>query len=484
MSEPLELPVTRRRFSLRIRVVASILFAALAPLLVVFAWSQLDRNVPGRMWAETHRAADAARAAVARGDDPVALERLAHAERVRLRVVEPTGEVSFDEDADDPNDRMGAIEERLLGASTLTLRELDSVLGGLSDRPAVRAARSRGDAVVCDTVPLLYCEGVAVVASSGRVVHVQRSSRRAVQAVYALRAQLLRLAILTVPLALMIAVYTGRRVVRPVEYLRRQALERAATATRGRAELAPEQADEVGALGDAFNTLLAALDAKRVENEAFVADLVHELKNPVAAVRAAAESLERGAIDAERAARLARALGDSSAKLDRLVTQFLELARADAGMPNEERSRVALAPVVRGILARMSDDPRYTNVRFEAEVKAEPTVVGVPHRLDAVVRELVENGASFAGAGGRVVVSLGTDASANEVVLRVHDSGPGIAAADLPRVFERFFTTRGMRRGTGLGLALVQAVCRAHGGDVTATAGDGATLEVRLPLAP
>ncbi|MFO0670211.1 MAG: HAMP domain-containing sensor histidine kinase [Polyangiaceae bacterium] len=481
MSEPVRFEGVQRRFSLRIRVVAAILFAALAPLGVVFLWSQLDRNVPGRMWSETRAAAGEIRQAVRSGADDVALERLARQERVRLRVLDARGEIVFDEDADDPADRFGALEERLLGASTTTLRELDETMGRVGDRVTVRTARLRGEGVVCDTLPLLYCEAAAMI-DGDKVVHVQRSSRRAVQAVYALRAQLLRLAVVTVPLALMIAIYTGRRVVRPVEHLRRQALERAAAATRTPA-LAPEHRDEIGELGDAFNTLLAALDQKRAENEAFVADLVHELKNPVAAVRATAEALERGAVDAERAARLARVLGDSSAKLDRLVTQFLELARADAGMPNEERSRVALADLVRGITARMQEDPRYGDVTFVADVDGDPSVIGVAHRLDAVVRELLENGASFAGAGGRVEVTLRAEPKTRMAWLRVHDTGPGIAEADLPQVFARFFTTRGARRGTGLGLALVHSVCRAHGGDVSVSSSEGATFTVQLPLA-
>lgn len=476
-----------RRWSLRLRVVAAILLAALAPLLIVFVWSLVDRNVPGRMWGETWRGAEEIAAAMALGADAPTITTLARTHRARVRVVDEHGLVLFDADADDPADPFGSVEELLLGASTLTLRELDDTLGPLADRSAVRGAREKGGYIACDTLPLLYCEGAKSVrvGKATRVVHVQRSSRRAVQAVYALRAQLLRLAIVTVPLALAIAIYTGRRIVRPVEHLRRQALARA-TAASPRGALDAERRDEVGALADAFNVLIDALDRKRLENEAFVADLVHELKNPVAAVRAAAESLEAGNVDAERAARLARVLGDSSSKLDRLVTQFLDLARADAGMPHEERSRVDVAALVAGLVGRMKDDARFVDATFAfggAEGEA-LYVLGVDHRLDALFRELLENGASFAGPGGRVDVDVRGDPSAREVRVTIQDSGPGIAPSELPRVFDRFFTTRGARRGTGLGLALVQAVARAHGGRVEAASEVGATFIVHLPAAP
>jgi two-component system sensor histidine kinase ChvG len=131
-------------------------------------------------------------------------------------------------------------------------------------------------------------------------------------------------------------------------------------------------------------------------------------------------------------------------------------------------------------------------VKIEVEVPAEAVVlVGVASRLDSVVRNLVDNAASFAGDGGlvRIVVTGGQ----REASLEVSDSGPGIAEDALPHVFDRFFTTRagrhagerGGQRGSGLGLALVKAVAEAHGGHVSARSepGAGATFRVVIPRA-
>jgi signal transduction histidine kinase len=320
-------------------------------------------------------------------------------------------------------------------------------------------------------------------ARPARLVVVQATSRRAVQAVYGLRYQLLRLSLVTVPLALVLAVLTGRRIVRPIELLRRQALDKAKAATT--ATLDAGGRDEVAVLAEAFNALLLALEKKRADNEAFVADLVHELKNPVAAVRATADMLGEAGVDADRAARIARVLRDSSTKLDRVVTQFLELARAEAGLPDEERTVEDAAGLVEALVGNLREDGRHPGVELACTrcAPGEARVRAVAHRLDTLVRELLENARSFAGDGGRVEARV--EAHGDDVVLVVSDTGPGIAPQDLPRVFSRFFTTRGRSRGTGLGLALVKAVAEAHGGSVGATSkpGEGASFEVRLPRA-
>jgi signal transduction histidine kinase len=177
-------------------------------------------------------------------------------------------------------------------------------------------------------------------------------------------------------------------------------------------------------------------------------------------------------------------LSESTGKLDRLVTQFLELARAEAGMPNEDRSLVDLQELLSGMLGRMRDDARHASISFDLTTESpDPLVVrGVAHRLESVFRELLENAASFSRESGHVEVRLCR--LARVALVEVCDSGPGIPPERLSRVFTRFFTTRGGARGTGLGLALVRAVVEAHDGSVEAdsVSGEGARFAVRLPL--
>ncbi len=485
---PLRLSTIKRRSSLRLRVALAILFVGMVPQLLVLAWSQVDRGVLGQSWTRVRDASAEAARLVETGSDlhEAELRALARRAKVRLRVADERGTTLFDEDASDADEQLAGIESFFLGDGDgnthgATLRRLDDTFGPLVLRPEVIAAKKDGPYVACDYLPLLYCQA-AHAAAGGRVVHVQASSRRAVLAVYELRHQLMRLSLITLPLALVLAYTTSRRVLRPIERLQRQALERA-TAARGGVMLASEKQDEVAVLADAFNALLVALEEKSAENQAFAADLVHELKNPIAAVRAAAEALQRGQMDDARREGLARVLHGSTLKLDELATQFLELARAEAGMPNEERSSVDLAVLLGGLVERMRDDPRYARVTFSMvhEGTRSALVLGVDHRLDALFRELLENGASFAGDDGRVVVVVQT--REDGVVVAVKDTGPGIAPGDLPNVFQRFFTTRGRQRGTGLGLALVHAVVHAHDGTIAvrSEAGAGTVFEVRFP---
>ncbi len=307
------------------------------------------------------------------------------------------------------------------------------------------------------------------------------------RALYDLRYEISKLVVILLPVAVLLAWWLGWRTVRPIEQLRAQVLESVARATPGpRVELA--RSDEIGDLASAFNGLLRALDERRLANEAFIADLVHELKNPVAAIRASAEQLQPAGADANaRTGRLVRVIRESSGRLDALVSQLLELARAEAGMPTEERAAVDVAELARGVVLAERTDVRWAGVAFtwRCEGGSDASVQGVPLRLESAIRNLVENAASFASRedGGAGEVEVVVEAGADAVSVSVRDTGPGIDEADLPRVFDRFFTTRGRALGTGLGLALVKAVVVAHGGEVRAesTPGRGATFRVTLP---
>src|SRR5262249_50867592 len=142
--------------------------------------------------------------------------------------------------------------------------------------------------------------------------------------------------------------------------------------------------------------LVRNLDERARQNENFTADLVHELKNPVAAVRACAEALEGpGPIEEARARRLAQALAASGRRLDALVTRFLELARAEAGLVGEARERVDVAALARGLAAAVGDDARYAAVHIDVASDGACMVNGVPGRLESAVLNVVENAASF-----------------------------------------------------------------------------------------
>jgi signal transduction histidine kinase len=467
--------------SMRVRAMAVVVTVVLMPLFLSAATGLEERRVGARLATNVQEGAEEAGENLS---NPGALEGLARRRDLRVRVLDPDGRTVTDVDYEAGTNPLASIGALFFGDDGApSPRAFDETLGPVAARPEARLETSAKGATassVCRTSEggkLLVCSAARRI--GGRLVYVQASSRRAVRALYDLRYEISKLVVILLPVGILLAWWLGWRTVRPIELLRAQVLERAAQGEPGPRIDLPRD-DEIGDLARAFDGLLRTVDERRLANEAFVADLVHEFKNPVAAIRASAEQLRAKDPD-PRTERLARILEASSARLDALVTQFLELARAEGGMPNEARAPTDLGALARGVVDSVRADVRWSGVTFVFRSSVEGIVACVPLRIESALRNLVENAASFAAPDGEVEVTV--DASESAVAVAVRDTGPGIAEADLPRVFDRFFTTRGSARGTGLGLALVKAVVVAHGGEVHAAPapGKGATFHLTLP---
>jgi two-component system sensor histidine kinase ChvG len=467
-----------------------------APVAMIFAARLYDAHEDERTAERARRGAEAAREIVERreeNENPSAIdaEILAAARRegVRIRAIDGQGRVIVDHDHDPSTslrDRLGDLFFGPEGAPSL--RDYEAIAPPLADRSEIRRARSEGRAQSCEHAlggKLLACHAALAATGRGRgeewVVLAQKSSPRAIRALYDMRYPVLKLTLYVLVAGLLLAAWLVRRIVGPIEALRSEVLARA-DAPRSGALVHARSKDEIGDLAGAFNTLLGAIAERSRQNHAFVADLVHEMKSPVAAVRAAAEALgAEGTASAARTERLRGALLDASGRLDALVSAFLELARAEAGLPNEERASLDVADLVRGLVEAMRADVRHAGVSFEIEASPAP-VEAVPARLEAALRNVLDNAASFAGEGGRVRVSARV--REERCAIEVSDTGPGIPPENLPRVFDRFFTDRSSGKGTGLGLSLAKAIVEAHGGTITAASppGGGALFTILLPL--
>lgn len=486
-----------RKRTLRQHAFLIALAVLLSPLLVVMSTNWVESLFGDRTVEHVEDSARAVAAQLSAGGLEKARQRAEQAAQrwnQRIRVVDPAGDVKVDVNRVVGDSALFVAGDVFYGPERkLVLGALDRDLPPLAQRVEAARATTEGQATTCSFMTagnLFVCHTALVAADdAGYAVLVEGSSRRALHPLYESRRQLLKLLFFAAALGVVLAWWTVRWFVRPVEALRSELLARANRAAPDAVSLPKSvgrlgRPREVNDLTDAFNAVLHALSERNKTNEAFLQDLAHEFKNPVAAVRASAERLaEPGPLDDVRKARLADVLKQSSVQLDSLVTQFLELARAEAGLPNEQREQVELREHLSGLVSSLSRDPRYEKVRFELDAAGTPlSISGVAQRLDVAFRNLLENAASFAGDGGWVKVSARTDGS--EVRVSISDSGPGIPAADLPRLFDRFFTRRGDRHGTGLGLALTRAVVQAHHGrvEVTSPPGEGATFAVWLPF--
>ncbi len=251
---------------------------------------------------------------------------------------------------------------------------------------------------------------------------------------------------------------------------------------RGDRERAVERgARETAELAQAFNAMTDALARQRDDGLAFVAGFVHELRNPLAGVKAAAQAI--GAEDdASVRAHALEMMEDEMERVGRLTDDVLDTLRVEAGHLDLRRSEVDLAALgVEVVRAYAPRSPRHTLV-----VDAPATVRAFvdPFRVRQLLHNLVDNAIRYSPEGGRVVLAVEEREGAAE--LRVSDPGIGLEPADLAELFSPFRRRAStVAAGTGLGLSVVKRIVDAHGGAirVQSTPGAGSTFCVTLPLA-
>jgi two-component system OmpR family sensor kinase len=240
---------------------------------------------------------------------------------------------------------------------------------------------------------------------------------------------------------------------------------------------------EVGRVGSAINEMLGRIEASDSRLRRFVADASHELRTPLAAVRAYAELFSRGAQShPEDLERSMTGITREAERMSVLVEDLLLLARLDEGRPLE-RERVQLDELVHDSV----DAARALDPGRPLELESEPVVVrGDRDRLRQIVDNLLSNVRSHTPAGTPAYVRVTREG--DSAVIEVEDNGPGLTPDELERIFERFYRADASRSrasgGVGLGLSIVAAVARAHGGRVSARSeGQGAIFRIDLPIA-
>jgi two-component system, OmpR family, phosphate regulon sensor histidine kinase PhoR len=218
----------------------------------------------------------------------------------------------------------------------------------------------------------------------------------------------------------------------------------------------------------------------------FVANASHELKTPVAAVRVLAETLLTALPeDPEAGRRFAERIGREAERLDILVRDLLDLSRVERGALDVEP--VDLVGLVKEVASGYGDRAEERRIRLDTELQPGVAMRGDRAQLGLLLSNLLDNALRYTSAKGIVCVRL--NASESRAVLQVADTGEGIPASELPRVFERFYRVDKARArqtgGTGLGLAIVRHVAEAHGGAVRVESelGQGSTFTVTLPSA-
>ncbi len=269
------------------------------------------------------------------------------------------------------------------------------------------------------------------------------------------------------------AFWIGRSIAAPIEALSRFS-ERVSRGQQGATPPPPVWGREVTHLTRSIDSMRRQLEGRPFA-ERFATDLSHELKNPVAAIRASAEVLQEGALaEPTKARHFVGRIAQAVARIERLLEELLRLARMEARAP-ETAEPVDLRELVETTALESIAADR---VRFDL---ANATVVGEPHWLHRAIANLIENAAVHAAGHDRIEVSL--ERSERTATLRVSNAGE-VPPHVRSRLFHRFVTTRPDKGGTGLGLAIVKAVAEGHGGVIRMTqpGPPRVVMELELPL--
>lgn len=241
---------------------------------------------------------------------------------------------------------------------------------------------------------------------------------------------------------------------------------------------------ELEKLGHVLNDMLGRLEKSFETQRRFAADASHELRTPLATILSTIElSLSKPRQPEEYRQQLAKCQR-AAVRMNELVASLLQLTRGDAGACLPIDSPVNLSTVVQEAVDAMQDQGATRSVTIDTEL--EPVhVLGHASELSQVVTNLLQNAIKYNRDGGSVQVRL--NIQANEAILSVRDTGIGIAASDLPHIFERFYRvdpSRGQTSGHGLGLAICQSIIQHHEGTINATSqlGEGSEFVVTLPI--
>ncbi|HOO78215.1 MAG TPA: ATP-binding protein [bacterium] len=332
--------------------------------------------------------------------------------------------------------------------------------------------------------PLLDREGNVLA-----VAMVSRHTNPIIQAIDRMKTDQSRALYAAAAAAVAVAVLLSFTITRRLRTLTRAAGKTAGTGTGAIPRIKGK--DEIGALARSLETMTKELDRRNLYNRDFVSETLHELKTPLTSIIGAVELLEgRAGEESDSRRRFLSNIRHDAERMHRLVGELSRLTLLDTESMESARETVNYPDFLLGVLGRAEEAFERPRARIEVDITAEECPVDiVPGRMEQVILNLLENAFRYTPPEGTVTVSVSKNGR-EWVVTEVADTGSGIAAANLERVFDRFFTTvpRDRERGfgSGLGLAIARRIIEKHAGtiEVESAPGKGSVFRFRLPLAP
>ena len=357
--------------------------------------------------------------------------------------------------------------------------ELRSVMNGSTVSSRVRLAPDR-TLVVSAATPVNAARSLFVlsVGNARDVTRLFRAER--------FRLSMVVLSILFV--SILLSLFLARTIVQPLRTLALAAIR--VRQGRGRDVVVPRlptRTDEIGMLARAVSDMSLALRERIDATETFAADVAHELKNPLASMASAVESLGRTS-DPAITSQLRSILSDDVRRMSRAISDIAELSRLDAALTRARFTQIDLTAMVAAMTEARTRRHTPGSPRVVVLSSPKPVVVlGDESRLVRALDNVIDNGLSFSDAAAQVEVSIAVEGAS--ALIFIDDSGPGVPADQRDAIFHRFHSDRpadAFARHSGLGLAIARTIVEAHGGTIGVGPNPrsaGSRFTVRLPLA-
>ncbi len=358
--------------------------------------------------------------------------------------------------------------------------------------PEARLARAAGKVETeVRNAPDLTPVFSAAAPADGGVLLVTANDRNFTRTVRSQRAALAIAMIFATILSVLLSLFLARTIVRP---LRRLALAahrvRLGRAREVKVPRLPSRSDEIGLLARAVSDMSQSLRLRIDNIEAFAADVTHELKNPLASLRSALDSLD-SVDDPKLQKRLIEVARDDVVRLDRLIGDISEAARTDAELARAAFEVVDLGELIEQLVSSWENRREKGDARiaFARPRRASAVVLGKPDRLARAIDNIVDNAIGFSPSGG--LVEIAAARVGDKVRIRIDDEGPGVPDKDREAIFNRFHSVRpegeNFGRHSGLGLAIARAIVEGHDGEIDVQDRDdapsGARFTICLPAA-
>ncbi len=320
------------------------------------------------------------------------------------------------------------------------------------------------------------------------VVLISRSTYKILLNLYELRLDIMKIFLMSLGAALIISLALSMTITRPLHKLKIQAGKILDKSGRFQSHFTGlKRKDEIGALSRTLCQLSENLEKRIAFIDQFTADMLHELKNPLAAIRGAAEM---SALSPEKEEHLLNNILEEEKRMERLLERLREISRIDNQMDREPGEEVELNSLIPLILSRYphKDFPDIP-VAFTSKIEGKALITANPDRLVQMIANPVDNSVSLSEKGYCVEIELfrgeGTESS---YILTIKDRGPGIPGASLPFLFNRFYSDRDDRekgKHSGLGLSIVKSIVEKYGGScrLENRDGGGACFTLNLPAA-